>query len=81
MSLRGCFILEEQQGQQTLNHIEAGLGQYVPLCGKNLDPDDVERVPYEVDDDDWDASHEYFCADCHSVQNRRAVEGNGGALS
>jgi hypothetical protein len=76
MSLRGKHILEG-----SVNHIESGLGKYIPLCGADIDPEAVERVPYETADDGWGTSHESFCFDCHSVLNRRAVEGNGGALS
>ncbi|MFC6973676.1 hypothetical protein ACFQL1_01690 [Halomicroarcula sp. GCM10025709] len=76
MSLDGCYILEA-----SVNHIESGLGQYIPLCGADLDPAEVDRVEYWSSDEGWEQSHEYFCNDCHSVANRRAVEGNGGALS
>lgn len=63
------------------NHIESGLGQYIPLCGTDLDPADVDRVEYTTSDEGWEQSHELFCMGCTQVQNRRAVEGNGGALS
>jgi hypothetical protein len=72
----GDIILEGSR-----NHIESGLGRYIPLCGANLDPADVDRVEYTTSDEGWDQSHELFCSGCHSVENRRAVEGNGGVLS
>ena len=71
----GDIILEVD-----INHIDSGLGQYIPLCGADLDPADVERVKYRTGDgegrDIWWQSHETFCFDCESVSNRRAVEGN-----
>jgi len=72
------MILEEHQSRRTINHVESGI-RYVSLCGEVFDEDDVERVPYETADEGWGASHEYFCSDCHSVGNRRAVNrGPGG---
>jgi hypothetical protein len=75
----GDIILEANR-----NHIESGLGQYIPLCGASLDPADVERVEYRTGDgeerDIWWQSHETFCFDCHSVSNRRAIEGNEGVF-
>jgi len=76
VNLEGRIILEAD-----LNHIESGLGKFIPLCGASLDPDEVDRVEYWSADEGWEQSHESFCMDCHSVGNRRAVEGNGGALS
>ena len=76
MNLEGRVIIEAN-----INHIEAGLGKFIPLCGASIDPGEVDRVEYWSADEGWEQSHEYFCMDCHSTGNRRAVEGNGGALS
>jgi hypothetical protein len=76
VNLEGRYILEAG-----LNHIESDFGKWLPLCGANLDRDEVNRVPYETSDQGWEQSHTVFCMACTQVKNRRAVEGNGGALS
>jgi len=76
VNLNGRVILEAN-----VNHVESGLGKYIPLCGADLNPSEVDRVEYWSADESWDQSHESICFDCDSVGNRRAVEGNGGAFS
>lgn len=53
-------------------HIESGL-QYVTLCGRTFDADDVEREQYESPADP-DHPHAQLCFDCHTV-------GAGGQIS
>jgi len=77
MPSEGDMILKDGD----LNHIEAGLGKFISLCGESFEPASVDRVAYEVADEGWEQSHEVFCMACTQVQNRRAVEGNGGALA
>lgn len=65
-------------------HLESGL-QYVTLCGRTFDPDEVDREEYEAPEDP-DHGHAHLCFDCHSVktggsinETRRDRHFNGGA--
>ena len=53
-------------------HIESGL-RFVTLCGRQFDPDEVDRERYEGADDP-DHPHAQLCFDCHTV-------GAGGSIS
>ena len=67
------------------SHIESGL-QYVSLCGRRFDPDEVDREEYDPPEVDHDHPHATLCFDCDTVKNggeisekRREIHFNGGA--
>lgn len=53
-------------------HLESGL-EYVSLCGRRFDPENVAREPYAVPRDP-DHPHAQLCFDCDTVDNGGTID-------